>query len=115
VAFRANQRARRARLPVGHPEPLHRNGPRGQAAWVVGRFASQPARGRVTAAMGRFQFFKVRPEQLGRHRVWMADLAPRDEEVQATFRQETVWRELAYLIQGPEGPALVYLIEAADL
>jgi Family of unknown function (DUF6176) len=65
--------------------------------------------------MVRVRFFKVRPERLGRLRAWMAALAQRDEEVRQTFRQETVRHELAYLIQGPDEPLLVYIIEAEDL
>jgi hypothetical protein len=65
--------------------------------------------------MVRVRFFKIRPERLGRLRAWMAELAQREDEVRATFRQETVRHELAYLIQGPDGPLLVYLIEADDL
>jgi Family of unknown function (DUF6176) len=65
--------------------------------------------------MVRVRFFKVRPERLGRLRAWMAELAQRDEEIQETFRQETVRHELAYLIEGPDGPLLAYLIEAEDL
>src|SRR5215471_12768966 len=61
------------------------------------------------------RFFKVQPEKLDRLRAWMAELARRDEEVRETFRQETVRHELAYLIEGPAGPILVYLIEAEDL
>lgn len=76
--------------------------------------ARQP-RGSVTALMVRVRFFKVRPEKLDRLRAWMAELAQRDEEVRETFRQETVRHELAYLIEGPEGPIVVYIIEAEDL
>lgn len=32
--------------------------------------------------MVRVRFFKVRPEQVGRLRAWMAELAQRHEEVQ---------------------------------
>jgi len=70
-------------------------------------FACQEPRGSVTALMVRVRFFKVRPEKLDRLQAWMAELAQRDEEVQETFRQETVRHELAYLIEGPEGPILV--------
>ena len=80
-----------------------------------GRFACHAARGRVTAGMVRVRFFKVQPERLARLRAWMAELAQRHEEVQQTFRQETVRHELAYLIQGSDGPILVYIIEAEDL
>jgi hypothetical protein len=65
--------------------------------------------------MVRVRFFKVRPERLARLRAWMAELAQRDQEVRQTLRQETVRHELAYLIQGPDGPVLVYIIEAEDL
>ncbi len=65
--------------------------------------------------MVRVRFFKVQPERLARLRAWMAELAQRHEEVQQTFRQETVRHELAYLIQGSDGPILVYIIEAEDL
>jgi hypothetical protein len=65
--------------------------------------------------MVRVRFFRVRPEKLERLRAWMAELAQREDEVQETFRQETVRHELAYLIEGPDGPVLVYIIEAEDL
>jgi len=57
---------------------------------------------------------KVRPGEEGRLREWMAQLNSRRLEVLATFRQEGVRHELAYLIDGADGPILIYAMEAAD-
>jgi len=57
---------------------------------------------------------KVRPGEEGRLREWMAQLNSRRPEVLATFRQEGVRHELAYLIDGADGPVLIYAMEAVD-
>lgn len=45
----------------------------------------------------------------------MKEVNARAAEVRETFVQETVERELAYLIEGKDGPIVVYVIEASDL
>lgn len=59
-------------------------------------------------------FRKVNPAEVERLREWMAELDRRPDEVRETFRRETVRHERAWLLQGPEGPILVYAIEAHD-
>jgi hypothetical protein len=57
---------------------------------------------------------KVKPGEETHLREWMAQLGSRRPEVQATFKQEGVRHELAYLIDGADGPVLIYAMEAAD-
>jgi hypothetical protein len=59
-------------------------------------------------------FSKVKPDQLDRLRSWMHELTRRRDEVLETFEQETVRHEVAYLLEGSDGPTLVYAIEAED-
>jgi hypothetical protein len=70
-------------------------------------------RGLIEVLLVRFS--KVKPEQLGRLRLWMNELMRRRDEVLETFEQETVRQEVAYLLEGRDGPTLVYAIEAEDL
>ncbi len=65
--------------------------------------------------MVRVRCSKVKPGQLERLRSWMGELTDREEEVRETFRHETVRHEVALLIDGAEGPVLVYIVEAEDL
>jgi hypothetical protein len=44
----------------------------------------------------------------------MAELGRRQDEVRATFRNEGVRHEQAYLIESVNGPVLVYAIEVED-
>jgi hypothetical protein len=60
-------------------------------------------------------FRRVKSDQVERLRSWMCEVNERAAEVRETFVQETVERELAYLIEGRDGPILVYVIEARDL
>ncbi len=64
--------------------------------------------------MLRTHFLKVREDQVDRMRWWMAQLNQRRDEVRQTFAQETVHHETAYLLQGRDGPVLVYVAEADD-
>jgi hypothetical protein len=59
-------------------------------------------------------FRRVKEPEVDRLRSWMAELNRRRDEVRETFRQETVRHEVAYLIEGVDGPVLVYAIEAED-
>ena len=64
--------------------------------------------------MLRVVFSRVRDGQVDRLRVWMRELMARPDEVRATFDQEGVRHEVAYLVQAREGPVLVYAIELED-
>jgi len=57
---------------------------------------------------------RVRPEKEARLRAWLAELNTRIDEVRETFRDETVRAEQAYIVQGGDGPLLIYVIEAED-
>jgi len=57
---------------------------------------------------------RVRPEKEARLRAWLAELNTRIDEVRETFRDETVRAEQAYIVQGRDGPLLIYVIEAED-
>jgi hypothetical protein len=60
-------------------------------------------------------FRRVRPDQVDTLRAWMAEVNRRADEVRQTFVQETVEREMAFLLDGRDGPIVVYVIEARDL
>src|SRR5262245_3520119 len=47
-------------------------------------------------------------------RAWMAELGQRADEVRATFRQEGVRHEQAFLLPTPDGLVLVYAHEVED-
>jgi hypothetical protein len=57
---------------------------------------------------------RVRPDQVGRLREWLAELGRRQEEVRETFRNEGVRHEQAFVLAGADGPLLVYAIEVDD-
>ena len=57
---------------------------------------------------------KVKPGEENQLRAWMAQLNSRRTEVVATFKQEGVRHEQAYLLQTTDGPILVYAVEALD-
>ena len=57
---------------------------------------------------------KVKPGEENQLRAWMAQLNSRRAEVVATFKQEGVRHEQAYLLQTTDGPILVYAVEALD-
>ena len=57
----------------------------------------------------------MRADQLPALRAWMTELGRRPDEVRATFRQEGVRHEQAYLLEGASGPVLVYAIEVEDM
>ena len=64
--------------------------------------------------MLRVSFRAIRPGKEARLRAWLVELNDRAEEVRATFRDETVRTEQAFIVAGPDGPMLVYVMEAAD-
>jgi uncharacterized protein DUF6176 len=59
-------------------------------------------------------FRVIKPGKEARLREWLAQLNDRADEVRATFRDETVRAEQAFIAVGPQGPMLVYAVEAAD-
>ena len=58
---------------------------------------------------------KINPGQEGRLRDWLAELMRRKDEVRATFKQESVRHERAFLLPTADGTALLYVVEAEDL
>jgi hypothetical protein len=64
--------------------------------------------------MLRVWISRIRPEKESRVRAWLAELGTRADEVLATFRDESVRAEQAYIIAGDTGPLLIYVIEAED-
>ena len=64
--------------------------------------------------MLRVWISRIRPEKESRVRAWLAELGTRSDEVRATFVDETVRAEQAYIIAGETGPLLIYVIEAED-
>jgi hypothetical protein len=57
---------------------------------------------------------KLKPEEEPRLRSWMAELTRRREEVLATFAQEGVRHEQAYVLRTQDGPMLIYVMEAEN-
>ena len=64
--------------------------------------------------MLRASLQRVKPGKEGQLRGWLAELSARTDEVRATFVDETVRHEQAYILQTVDGPVLMYAIEAAD-
>ncbi|HUC12922.1 MAG TPA: DUF6176 family protein [Acidimicrobiales bacterium] len=66
--------------------------------------------------MLRVAIRKVRPDQVGALREWMQQAnGPRREEALATLIDEGCRHEQAYLIDGADGPVIVYVMEVADV
>ena len=59
-------------------------------------------------------FRRVRPERVDRTRAWFSKLMRRQDEVRATFQNEGVRHEQAWLIETRSGPLLVYAVELED-
>jgi Family of unknown function (DUF6176) len=59
-------------------------------------------------------FRRVRPGREDALRAWMAELERRADEVRATFRQEGVRHEQAFLLPVADGLVLVYAHEVED-
>ncbi len=57
---------------------------------------------------------QVKPGREARLRAWLAELSARADEVRATFVDETVRHEQAFILQTVDGPVLLYVMEAAD-
>ena len=65
--------------------------------------------------MLRVTFRRIRPDKEAQLRAWLAELSARADEVRATFVDETVRHEQAFVLQTVDGPVLVYAMEADDL
>ena len=61
------------------------------------------------------QFQRVPPQKVARIREWMAECARRGDEVQATFKQEGMRSEKAWLIHTSDGAIFAYAMEADDI
>ena len=61
--------------------------------------------------MLRIRIRRVLPEKVDRLRAWLSELTTRADEVRATFIDETVRHEQAFILELREGPVLVYAIE----
>ena len=64
--------------------------------------------------MLRVSFCAIKPGKEPLLRTWLSELNARADEVRATFKDETVRAEQAFIVDGLNGPMLVYAIEAAD-
>jgi hypothetical protein len=64
--------------------------------------------------MLRVVFRRIRPEKEAGLRAWLKELMARQDEVREAFVQESVRHEQAFIIQGENGPVLVYAMEAED-
>jgi hypothetical protein len=60
------------------------------------------------------QFRKIKPEREGQLRAWFAELSARAAEVRATFRDEGVQHEQAFILPTAEGPVLVWAGQLND-
>ena len=59
-------------------------------------------------------FSRVEEARVEQLRAWMEELGHREDEVLETFRNEGTRHERAFLLEGRDGPVLVYAIEAED-
>lgn len=58
---------------------------------------------------------RVRPGKADRLRAWLRELNARAEDVRATFRDESVREEQAFVVEVDDRTILVYVSEASDL
>ena len=59
--------------------------------------------------------YPIKPDRETQLRAWLSELNDRADEVRATFVDESVRAEQAYIIPGSEGPLLIYVIEVGDI
>ena len=64
--------------------------------------------------MLRITFERVRDDKIARLRAWMHELSQRRDEVLETFANEGIRHEQVYLMEGKDGPVLVYAMEGDD-
>jgi Family of unknown function (DUF6176) len=68
------------------------------------------------AVMLRVAIHHVRPAHVDDLREWLQTVnGPRRDEALATLVDETCTHEQAFLIEGKEGPVVVYVMEVADV
>lgn len=65
--------------------------------------------------MLQVSFKRVKPGKVDKLRAWMRELSERRDEVAASFEQEGVRHEKAWLLEDAEGHIFAYAIEAEDL
>jgi hypothetical protein len=58
---------------------------------------------------------RILPRKEARLRAWLRELGTRSAEVRETFAQESVRAEKAFIIECPDGAALLYVSEAESL
>jgi hypothetical protein len=58
--------------------------------------------------------YPIKPGKEVRLRAWLSELNNRADEVRATFADESVRSEQAYIVSTSDGSILIYAIEAAD-
>ena len=61
------------------------------------------------------RFLRIQQDKVDRVRAWFHELQSRRSEVLATFLQEGTHSESVHLLQGKDGPLLVYVMEVDDL
>ena len=54
-------------------------------------------------------FYRIHPDQVARLKEWMAEITTRRNEALETYVQEGVRHEMGHLIEGREGPMLVWV------
>jgi hypothetical protein len=64
--------------------------------------------------MIRIDIRRVKAEEEGALRAWMAELNRRGAEVSETLAREGTRHEQAYLLKTSDGPILIYAMEAGD-
>ena len=64
--------------------------------------------------MLRLAFRRIKPGKKERLKAWLPELMEHQYEVRETFVRETVRHEQAFIIEGREGPILIYAMEAED-
>ena len=60
-------------------------------------------------------FSLIKPDKEQRLLAWLTELKSRAPEVRATFENEGVRHEQAFILQSARGPLLVYAIEVEDM
>jgi len=64
--------------------------------------------------MLRVSFRRVKPGKEPQLRAWLEQLSARADEVRATFADETVRHEQAFILETTKGRILVWVTEVAD-
>src|SRR5262245_13386038 len=59
-------------------------------------------------------FYRIHPDRLGRLEEWLRAIASRRDGGLQTYAQEGVRHEMGYLIDGRDGPILVWIMELHD-